>query len=500
MISSLYSSVAHTVTRKWQAEVLLLALAGMEVCWFTPLFLAVSHRSWTYAPYSVALVLWLTLWGMMRLSLLLAEKQLGSPAYQLAVVGMVILSVLLALRLYVYAGTPWSDWTWLASTGRALSNLDRNLPDELVVLATVIFLWWRAVALGQRELHFYGIGYEFRRSVLLLVASTILLSYIIGLEVNAFIAPFFFFGLLAVALARVRDKSKVSGGIERPFGLSWLLVLALAGLAVLGAAWLLSPLYSLRSFTLLLGWARPAFEWVGQAIVWLMVQIVRLLSPLILLVINLVRRLLGPSRLQGLDPAILEGFFPEVQELAAMPAWASFVGRYVCPTAAIAFILVALVLRLRHRERWQPRLVGDEPETLGLGNGVAESWRDRWQQLRALLGQARRLGVGRQMYAAISVRFIYANVIRLAARRGVIRRAAQTPSEFLPTMISAFPEHGDDLTVLTEAYVKVHYGELPYDRAELDDLRSRWDRLRRRAPADGHSGNQYSADEGLKLP
>jgi len=230
----------------------------------------------------VALVLWLTMWGMMRFSLFLAEKQIGSPSYQLTVVGAVILSSLVALRLYLHAGSPWNDWTWLASTGRALANLDRNLSDEIVVLAAILFLWWRAVALGQHELHFYRIGYEFRRSVLLLASSMVLLSYVIAVEVNAFIAPFFFFSLLALALARVRDKSKVSGGIERPFGPSWLLVLGLVGLIVLGAGWLLSSVYSLESFSTLLGWGRPVFERVGQAIVWMMVQTARLLSPLIL--------------------------------------------------------------------------------------------------------------------------------------------------------------------------------------------------------------------------
>jgi len=497
MISSLYRTAAHTVTRRWQAEVMLLALAGMETCWFTPLFLAASHRSWTYAPYSVALVLWLTMWGMMRSSLFLAEKQIGSPSYQLTVVGAVILSSLVALRLYLHAGSPWNDWTWLASTGRALANLDRNLSDEIVVLAAILFLWWRAVALGQHELHFYRIGYEFRRSVLLLASSMVLLSYVIAVEVNAFIAPFFFFSLLALALARVRDKSKVSGGIERPFGPSWLLVLGLVGLIVLGAGWLLSSVYSLESFSTLLGWGRPVFERVGQAIVWMMVQTARLLSPLMLLIVSLIRRSLGPSRLQGLDPAVLDGFFTDAQEVAEAPAWAAFMGRYICPTAVIAFILLALVLRLRHRERWDRRLVGDEPEMLGLRSGVADSWRDRWQQLRALLGQVRRLGVGRQMYAAISVRYIYANVIRLAARRGVVRPAAQTPSEFLPTLVDTFPGHGADLSVLTEAYVRVHYGELPYDRAELDELRACWNRLRGRMPASEHTEHQHSAEEGL---
>jgi hypothetical protein len=101
-----------------------------------------------------------------------------------------------------------------------------------------------------------------------------------------------------------------------------------------------------------------------------------------------------------------------------------------------------------------------------------------WERLRELAEQVGRFGLGRRLYAAISVRYIYANVIRLAEQRGFPRPPARTPNEFLPTLAQAFPGHEADLAQITEAYVKVHYGELPTDWAELEELRAGWERLR----------------------
>jgi hypothetical protein len=69
--------------------------------------------------------------------------------------------------------------------------------------------------------------------------------------------------------------------------------------------------------------------------------------------------------------------------------------------------------------------------------------------------------------------------------------------EFLPVLVQTFPGHEEDLAVLTDAYVRVHYGELPYDRAELEDLRERWDRLRARRRAGDSIEHQDTAEEGL---
>jgi len=474
----------NPIALNWQLETLLLALAGMEICWFAPLFLVLSHRSWTLPPFAVGLMLWLVVWSMMRLARFLAERQISFPLYEIIVLGMVIISSLLVIRLYVHWTMAWDDWSWLAATGRALTHLIESFSDEVIVLGTMFFLWWRAISLSQREHDFQSVGYEFRRNVLLLTASTLLLSHLAGREVNLFIAPFFFFSLLAVALARVKDKSRVSGGIERPFGLRWLAILSAGNLLVLGLAWLLSPLYSVKGFRKLLTWLDPLFVWMGRVASWLLMKFLQLLGLFMEWVIALLRRWLGSGGLQFVKSPAFE-FLLQVRREASgyawPPAWVMALGRYLCPTLLIIAALLLIAIWLEHRQRGSRRLLEDERQPLWEAEAdlrVGGLLRRKWEQLRALMVQMGRFGFHRRLYAAVSVRAIYANVIRLAERQGFPRPPARTPYEFLPTLARAFPGHEADLARVTEAYVRVHYGELPVTREELEALRACWDRLR----------------------
>lgn len=498
-------TLGRSIAQNWQTEALLAALAGMEICWFAPLFLAVTRSTWDYAPFLVALILWLLVWAMMRLALFLAERQIGAPAYELIVAGAVLLSALLVIRLYVYSDLPGYDVTWIASTARALTTFAGGLSDELIVLVTMLFLWWRAISLSQTEHTFHTVGYEFRRNVLLLIVSTLVLSFFVGREVRVFVAPFFFFCLLAVALARVRDKSQVSGGVERPFGPSWLLILSLCSAVVLGLAWLLSSLYSVEGWRALLQWLDPLLVWLARAVSWVLVKLLELLGPLLEMLVTVLRRWLSSANFgQGTEPQVND-FLSQLQAGAtgqsAPPPWLTVIVRYLCPGLGIAAALLLIVLWLERRRRWTGRVMSDDRESVW-----GESTSTRREQgflqrafgrLRGLADQIAQFGVGRRLYAAISVRYIYANVVRLAERRGYPRAQAQTPHEFLPALVQAFPGRASDLQAITEAYVRVHYGEVPSTMQEIESLRARWNRVREaRAPTLSDGAEEMSSQEG----
>jgi hypothetical protein len=493
MTAEARSAIGRAIASHWQLEALLLALAGIEICWFAPLLLAFTRSAWAYPPLLVGLVLWLLVWGMMRLARFMSERQIPSPAYELTVAGVVVLTSLLGIRCYVYRGLPLSDWSWLLLTARAFTNFADGIQDEVLIVASMLFLWWRSISLSQQDHTFQTVGYEFRRNVLLLILSTLLLSYLVGVEITAFIAPFFFFCLIGVALARVKDKSQVSGGIERPFGLGWLGILSVSSLLVLALGWLLESVYSVVAWRRLLIWLDPAFDWMGRAAGWLVVKLLELLGPLIEWLIRVVRGLLGSGTLQEMAESPLERLLQQLQEEAGQqanpPAWMSILFRYFCPVALVVGVLLVIAIWLDRRRRWRSPLVADESESLWqdglLPAGSGNLLRNTWEKLRDLVGEIGRLGLGRRLYAALSVRLIYANVLRLAERRGYVRPVARTPSEFLPSLLRAFPGHEEDLARLTDAYVRVHYGELAVVSAELEDLRAAWNRLRR-APAASH--------------
>jgi hypothetical protein len=56
----------------------------------------------------------------------------------------------------------------------------------------------------------------------------------------------------------------------------------------------------------------------------------------------------------------------------------------------------------------------------------------------------------------------------------VHRAEAETPLEFLPALRRLFPGSEMQLDTITQAYLRVRYGELPETQAEVDEVESAW--------------------------
>jgi hypothetical protein len=54
---------------------------------------------------------------------------------------------------------------------------------------------------------------------------------------------------------------------------------------------------------------------------------------------------------------------------------------------------------------------------------------------------------------------------------------AETPYEHRPILYRAYPGGEAAVDAITEAYVHVHYGEVPDSREEMDQLRRYWHEL-----------------------
>ena len=100
---------------------------------------------------------------------------------------------------------------------------------------------------------------------------------------------------------------------------------------------------------------------------------------------------------------------------------------------------------------------------------------DRLGELADLMG---RFGPSSRFLAAVSIRRIYTNLVRLATEGGYPRAEAQTPYEYLQTLYRAMPDSKEDLDLITDAYVNAHYGKVPDTREELQRIRDCWDRVR----------------------
>jgi hypothetical protein len=331
-------------------------------------------------------------------------------------------------------------------------------------------LWWRVAGYTDRSLTFTGVGLSFRLGMLLVIAGSALLSSWSGESSSAilYLLIFFAFGLIAVALARIDQKAigaANSSGALLPwdrFAQLWLVTLS-----ILAAALAIATVYTPAVLRSVLSWFGPA----GLLLQWLLAQIAFmifwLLTPLLEWLAARIQAMMAEA-----PPVELPENVPPPEPVGLGEVVQQFTLLRYCIGAAILFVALALILfffvRMAQRER-----SGDQEETDltegGLRPGGFRLGLDRLKNWFALLG---RYGGGSQLLAAISVENIYANLARLARRKGYPRHPAQGPDRYLPVLNQAFPGYEAELAAITTAYLHVRYAERPITPQELESLRA----------------------------
>lgn len=457
-----------------------LSLAGMEATWATPFWLLLYRPE--LSPWAAFAALLAALLAWMLVLELLSRADVRSPLYELLTLGLMAITSLLAVRAILYRDWPLTDLGWLGRMVADIADFQGGFPPGLALLAANLFLWQRATAATSRDLSFFNVGVSFRGGMLLLIAGAGVLALVRGQTLTSFLWLYFCLGLIAIAVARLNEKASEaqSAGVPLPprrFGQ----LLAAVGVTV-GAAWLLSRVYTpagIRSFLRLFD---PLWTWLKPALYALLLIVARLVDPLLVWLEAQLTAFLAEHGFeltpQG-APAAPQA--PQPNPFEALPAWlpallgdiAIVIGIIMAVLAGVGFLL--LYLERVHKSREQPgsEEEGSEKATFGgsiLGRGM--------DTLRNMTGLLRRFGLGTQLLAAVSVQNIYANVCRLASRRGHPRPAAQPPDDYLPTLNRSFPGHADALSRITSAYMRVHYGDHPVDLGELAQMREDYRAMR----------------------
>jgi len=134
----------------------------------------------------------------------------------------------------------------------------------VLIAATMVFLWWRSVSLSQQDHTFQTVGYEFRRNVLLLIFSTLILSYSGWCGKQCLYCTLLFLLLDSGGLGSCQGQEP---GLRRHRAAVWPpLAWHPDGieLASPGAGWSLESIYSVAGWRRLLNWLSPVFEWLEQ--------------------------------------------------------------------------------------------------------------------------------------------------------------------------------------------------------------------------------------------
>ncbi len=76
------------------------------------------------------------------------------------------------------------------------------------------------------------------------------------------------------------------------------------------------------------------------------------------------------------------------------------------------------------------------------------------------------------------VRYFYLSVVKRAASEGVPRRQSETPSEFAGDLKANWPDTGNEIDDLTEAFLRARYSRQPVEEADVAPIKTQWNRVK----------------------
>jgi hypothetical protein len=492
-------------TIRVRREAIWLSLAAAELCWAVPVFWALT---WTFVPHS-PLLLWL---GMLVLMLgffffyrALVSAGVALRLQQGLLAAGLVLCIIFVLRFHVLAGSELRAVDWLLMPFREVSDVSRRVPLSWVTIMLIIYLWARAIHLANRSISTEQVGFSFRSGVLVLIVVAVLVEAFTSLDASGFVMAYFFFSLVAVALARVEEVSRSPNSTPVPFSGFWIgtTVGAVAVLVVFGAA--LALFLTGGGLQHILRWLTPVLR-VVQAVVVLVGTLLVMALEWLFGLFSLDLTGLGGQLRDALsqlnlllEPPVIPPPEGEPQAWLILSRVLQVLFTVVLPVIIVSSILLFTWRRMQHRRGGEPSQ--ESRESLLSAGAVADSLqgmlRDGLQRLGELAGLARQFGPGTRFLTAVSIRRIYRNMVRMATDAGYPRSRAQTPYEYLATLRQAFPSSEAEAAIITEAYVNAHYGQVPDSQEQLQRIRDCWERLRTTGRTRSHESGDRSS--GLDL-
>jgi hypothetical protein len=492
-----------TMRAQWRKELLYLTLALMENCWFYGWLTFLLGRSLSRSlPFAATLSVLLLATYLTRL---LHGRQTPLLMQRSLTLLLAVLSSLLLLRLHVYGDHRISDLSWLGGFLWEASNIMQRISPALVLFCAGLYLWVRGIALAQRDLGVESVGFSFRLGIIAFVWLFLIQILTPGGDAVPLTFAYFFMGLIAVGLARIESVSQSHLGIRSPFNASWLGILAGSTLAVSTVSIAAAVLFSLRNIVAILNAINPVLALLGKLASPLWIALAWLLELLINFLIRIFSGLFGEQRQ---EPTALTRLAEELQQfqqsqpvqgalriILQIIKWGVLGLAFLSALAIVAFS-VSRLRRALQEESGEQEAVWESGRTT---EDKRSATQDYWQRLRDEL-QARLARLRGEDYSLTTIRQIYASLVRLATACGFPRREAETPYEYTSTLHQAFAGCEDEVRLITEAYVRVHYGERSFPAAYVQRIRDAWLAIRarqavspQRAGSRGPNGEQQTS-------
>ncbi len=472
--------------RPWR-ELTLISMILMELSWVTLWFRFFAPSGQAVLYLQAVLVLM----GMLALVYLL-NRLMGfidtSPIIHRSVLLLALLAnVFIGLKMLLYTREAVSLGEILNRPLRTFQDMTDFIPAEFVVMVFVLLVSWRGIVYSDHQVGSVNALYSFRIGIIMFVLYGILPPYNDG---SPFLALyiFLFFSLLAMTTARISVLAQLRGGQSVRVSRHWIAGIMLVIVGMVGFTALLVSFSQDRIFNLL-----------STLLTWLVYLVVLLFSPLVFLFLQFFIWLFGSIRIGE----IFEGFMQLMKNLETllndmMNIMSGWLSQFNFEKAAAFFeylarlkplylwgilglLVAAILLGLRRYIFRGDSLDGHEMQTEGIDEDLLQLLRSTLRRgldkLADNLDDILRLRRARRLLAAARIRRIYAMLLGLNARLDNPRPTSRTPLEFLPQMEQVFPALSKELTIITDTYLLVRYGEAPESAEDLDQVETAWKRV-----------------------
>lgn len=484
---NLWQLSGQTVWMFGRHEFLYLAWAAMEITLLAPLTLALMPwaRYWPAGYW----LLWLLTMMLIPFNLVRVMSLYKISLFKqqnLLLVGFGV-TFCWVLRTLLYAPAGLFDFSWLGQFYSHISQ-SRNpfLGRDIAIFFITFLIWWRGIALTGRKIDINELGLRLRVGGLLLLPLVVAVSFpALRWQTTFFVLLFFLAALLAIALTRAEQISQESSGRAYPMSPRWMGMIFLTSLFIVSLAGLFGLGFGSENLPAFVAALRPGWEAFvffitvfTSTVTYLTIPLFAPLQWLFDFLRNFFDRILVPfapptQESEGFSPPPFEAM---IQWLTRPPTQLAF---WVNRTLLFLLFITILFILLLALERFfrQRRLVAEANEQLLGGEEEVELSRPGLAQ-RLL----QRLGLFQQWRAAASIRRIYRQMCQAAAASGFPRTEAETPNEYLVTLQKVWPAGHSQVQLITQAFIKVRYGELPETKTELQAIHTAWHFLEQHPP------------------
>jgi hypothetical protein len=454
---------------RWQSarrELLYLTMAGMELCVLLPLLLTIGQYSIPFPPERTALAFFVVILISFHTARLLNNVDLPDRVRRDLAMLLLLAWVVLSLRFSIYHHSAFS-LAWIPELASHLKDQTIWIRDLTIIIANLVF-WWRGLELAKNPLTVNAIGYNFRLGVVILSITVWMVSKMLAWNPIPLVLIFFLLGLISIALARAEEVGRWKAGVPFPFNAGWLFSIVAAALVVVLLAVAMISVLTGESMKQTLALLGPIWDYLTDALLFVLSIIFAILTPIMQFLMKSLLSIF--SREDVATPELLEFENPFIQAEELVNKSSPF-APYEPILRVVAVVVGILVVSLAFGRIWQARtrlgsaeidsVWGESENRRGLRKLLKEG-------LDALTGRFSRLS---RWFTAASIRRIYARMVQAATERGYPRSISETPYEYVSTLVKLWPDGKDQIQAITTAYVKTHYGQIPENQEELDQIR-----------------------------